>query len=138
MIDLKKLAAKYREFILYGIIGGFSASIDFIVYTLILLAWPQVNVIVANAIGVVCGIATSFVLNRQYNFKVKDRTVRRFMIFFTVGIVGLIISSVMIYYTVDCLGWNKLLAKLMTIFIVSLIQFLLNKTITFKQIHNAS
>lgn len=69
----------------------------------------------------------SFILNRQFNFKVKDKTHQRFVSFFTVGIIGLAISSFLIYMLVTIMTFNEQVAKLMTIAVVSLIQFILNK-----------
>lgn len=123
---------KYKTFVLYGIIGGASASLDFMIYSFILYFRPLSNVLLVNAFSVVCGILCSFILNRQFNFKVKDKTVKRFMLFFATGILGLIISSILIYLTVDCWNLNKLFSKIITIGIVSIIQFLINKSITFK------
>lgn len=127
------LIRKYRELILYGIIGAFCATLDFAIYTFILWATEGRYVLIANCIGVVFGIFTSFILNRQFNFKVKDNPRQRFAIFFTVGLIGLVISSILLYFLVDISGFNKLYAKLITIVVVSLIQFLLNKTITFRK-----
>ncbi len=90
----------------------------------------------ANTLGVICGIAASFTLNRQYNFKVKDHTARRLVIFFAVGLSGLAISSAIIYATVNYGGWNKLYAKAFTIIVVSIFQFILNKSLTFKNNDN--
>lgn len=70
---------RYREFILYGIIGGLSATLDFAIFTI--LAGIGIPIIVSNIIGVVSGITTSFLLNRHYNFKIKDHATKRFMIF---------------------------------------------------------
>lgn len=132
------LISRYREFILYGIIGASCATFDFLVYTLILYLCPSLNVLIINTVSVICGITASFILNRQYNFKVKDRVRTRFLIFFSIGIIGLLISSLLIYIFVDFMNWNKSYAKLLTIFIVSIIQFLLNKKITFKTIKNGN
>lgn len=130
MISINNLINKYREFLLYGIIGGACASLDFVIYTIAL--YCGVGLLAANTIGVLCGIAASFTLNRQYNFKVKDHTLRRFAIFLSVGLSGLALSSVLLYALVDNLEWNKLYAKLLTIVVVSVFQFVLNKTLTFK------
>lgn len=130
MISVNGIIGKYREFLLYGIIGGACASLDFVIYTVALYA--GVGLMGANTIGVLCGIAASFTLNRQYNFKVKDHTLRRFAIFLSVGLSGLALSSILLYALVDNLEWNKLYAKLLTIAVVSVFQFVLNKTLTFK------
>lgn len=79
------------------------------------------------------GIFTSFVLNRSLNFKVKDKITMRFMSFYMVGIVGLGISELMLYVMITKGGWNEIICKLFSIIVVALIQFLLNKYITFRK-----
>ena len=64
---LKRLYAKFRHLILYGIIGSFTATLDFLVFTL-LIRVLDINYLVANCISVLVGITTSFYLNRNYNF----------------------------------------------------------------------
>lgn len=127
------LSNKFKELFLYGIIGAGCASLDFVVYTLTLHLLGSDQLLFANGLGVVCGIMTSFTLNRKYNFKVKDKAAQRFVTFFLVGMLGLGISSCLLLTLVSYLGYNELVSKLITIAVVSIIQFLLNKTITFKQ-----
>ncbi len=112
-------------------IGGVSSSIDFIIYTILVTA--HLNVLVANVIGVNIGILTSFVLNRQYNFKVKDRVKQRFISFYTIGLIGLGISSAFLYLFVDLWDMNKVYSKVITIILVAIIQFILNSRVTFKK-----
>lgn len=133
MQQLIKLISKYKELVLYGVIGAGCASLDFIIYTIILAVFDDANILFANCIGVVSGIMASFTLNRQFNFRVKDKPKQRFAIFFCVGLLGLAVSSVALYIMVDILGYDESLAKILTIGVVSCIQFLLNKTITFKK-----
>jgi len=128
---------KYRELLLYGVIGGASATLDFVIYSTLLYFISEKYLIIANTTGVSCGIITSFLLNRQFNFKVKDRTVLRFISFLTVGLIGLLISSGLIIIFVNHLRINFITAKLATIVFVSIIQFVLNKLITFKTNKNA-
>jgi putative flippase GtrA len=125
------LVKKYRELVLYGIIGGISAGLDFIVYTL--LCHLSVYYLIANTISIHCGIFCSFILNRQYNFRVKDKTAKRFISFYTVGLLGLGISTLMLYCMISMAEWNEILSKLLTIIIVALVQFVMNKLITFKK-----
>lgn len=122
---------KYRNFILYGIIGALSASLDFGVYTL--FCFLNINYLVANIIGIHCGIFTSFLLNRYYNFKVKDKVFLRFLSFYSIGLIGLALSTGMLFLMVDTWNWNAIYSKLITIVVVAIIQFLLNKLITFKK-----
>ena len=123
------LFTKYRNFILYGIIGGFSAALDFGVYTVL---GEFIPILWANVISVHCGIICSFICNRSFNFKVKNNVGIRFLSFYLVGLSGLGLSELLIYVFAERNGLNHLVVKLVTVFIVAVYQFLLNKFITFK------
>ena len=128
---IKQLYNKFRHLILYGIIGGLCATLDFGIYTL-LCHFDVLSYLWANVISIHCGIICSFLLNRTFNFKVKDKTPQRFLSFYVVGLIGLGISELMLYVMVTIGGWNELLCKLISVVVVALIQFVLNKYITFK------
>ena len=123
---------RFRNLILYGIIGGFCAALDFGIYSL-LCHFEVLPYLWANVISTHVGIFTSFLLNRSINFKVKDKTSQRFLSKNAVGLTGLGLSSLMLWLMVDKAGWNELVCKLMSIVVVALVQFILNKYITFKQ-----
>ena len=128
---IKEFYSRYRELILYGIIGCFCAALDFGIYTFLGLWIPYLW---ANVISVHVGIVCSFLLNRQYNFKVKDCPAKRFAIFYLVGIIGLGLSEILIYLMAKKMGMDYIVAKLLTIVVVALCQFLVNKFITFKKV----
>ena len=125
------LFQNFRHLILYGIIGSCSAGLDFIIYTL-LVQEIGMQYLAANCISVLVGISVSFMLNRSYNFKVKDHAARRFATFLTIGLLGLVMSNVILYLCIDIWGMHKIVAKLLSIVIVVGMQFLLNKFVTFK------
>jgi len=127
---LKTQYARYRQLFLYGVIGGLSAFVDFCVYTLLCRA--GVSYLVSNVISVHCGIICSFLLNRSYNFKVKDKAKLRFLSFYIIGLMGLAISSGMLYLAISYYHFNEIHSKILTIVVVALFQFILNKFITFK------
>lgn len=126
------LYCRFRNLILYGIIGALSASFDFLLFYF-LTTTLNVYYLFANVFSVTCGICLSFFLNREYNFKVKNKFIKRLTIFFSVGFFGLIISSGLLYAFVVFLQFEKVLSKLLSIILVVLMQFLLNKFITFKK-----
>lgn len=131
---IKTIFVRFHDLILYGIIGCLSSGLDFCVYTF-LVRIVGMNYLLANCISVVVGITTSFTLNRKYNFKVTDRTFRRFAIFFTVGICGMLLSNLILYVCIDKLMMDNIVSKLLSIVFVVLIQFLINKFVTFKKIN---
>jgi len=121
---------RYRNIVLYGIIGSFAALIDFLIFR-ILTSINGFYYVFANIVSVSVGITISFSLNKRFNFRVFDKVLKRFVVFALIGLSGLLISSVIIFVLVDLFDLNKTLAKAMTIILLALVQFLLNKSITF-------
>lgn len=132
ILKIKTLVEQnFRNLYLYGIIGSISAGLDFLVYYL-LTTELEVSYQFANVLSVLIGITTSFILNRRFNFKVTDKVLRRFIIFLSVGLGGLLLSSLYLHVFVEILLFNQLVSKLLSIAFVVLMQFVLNKFITFK------
>ncbi|MDR1878406.1 MAG: GtrA family protein [Bacteroidales bacterium] len=129
-----RLYHKYRNLILYGIIGSTSAGLDLLIYTLLLKA--GLYYLFSHFISIHCGILCSFILNRQYNFKTKDKTLYRFLSFYVIGLTSLLLSTGMLYLMIQIMAWDKMYAKLTTIIAVAILQFILNKFITFRKIHH--
>ena len=134
MSIIKQIYQKFRSLILYGIIGSFSAGLDFLIYTL-LVQWG-LQYMLSNSISVLGGITTSFILNRNYNFKIKDKTKQRFSIFLTVGLCGLLLSNFILYVCIDVFSVDKIISKILSIVLVVFFQFLVNKYVTFKPTKN--
>lgn len=126
------LYSRFRNLILYGIIGSCTATLDFLIFTA-LTQGLNLYYIAANIISCSTGILCSFLLNRKYNFKVTDHTLRRLLIFVAVGITGLLLSSLILHITIERFQWNELISKLISIIIVVLLQFLMNKHISFRK-----
>lgn len=132
ILILKDGYSRFRHLILYGIIGSFCAALDFCLFSTLCYC-GFISYLWANLISIHIGIFTSFFLNRSLNFKVKDKVTTRFLSFYMVGLVGLGISEGMLYLMVTKGGWNEIVSKLISIIVVALIQFLLNKYITFRK-----
>jgi len=123
---------KYRELIIYGIIGGFSASLDFCIFSLLTNVFSM-HYLIANIISVTIGICNSFYFNRKFNFKVKDKTYKRLVLFYVIGISGLLLSSFLLWLFSNYLILNAIVAKLITIPAVTILQFTMNKYISFRE-----
>ena len=120
-----------KEILIYGIIGVIAAGGDSILFGV--LSNMGINLYIANFISVNVGIGTSFVLNTYINFKTTNSIRKRLLRFFSVGYIGMIISTLMLYVGEDLLDFNILLVKLASVVIVAVIQFILNKLITYKK-----
>jgi len=128
---LYNLFLSNKQLIKYGIIGCVCVLIDFLVYSF-LTQIMKMPYLYANVISVHCGIFASFFLNRHFTFKVKNKTMLRFVSFYVIGLIGLAISSGLLILLVEKMGLNELVSKAFTVIAVALIQFVLNKYISFR------
>lgn len=127
----RSLCSRYRTFILYCAIGCTGAMLDFIVYSILTLYF-NFYYIYANILGVLLGVTNNFFLNRNLNFQIKDHTPLRYLSFFSVGILGLILSVIALKVLVDTFHVQQQAAKIITIFFVVGMQFIFNSRITFR------
>lgn len=137
MKKIKELVKKYpilKEGFLYGIIGLISSSIDSLTY--FLLRSFSINLYVANFVGINVGITISFLCNTFINFKQKDHLLKRGISFFSVGYVGLCISMLIMNIFVENMHFNEVFVKIASIIFVAIVQFVLNKLITYRSRRN--
>ncbi len=129
---LERLWCRYREFVVYGLIGGSGVTLDCLVFAGLVYGagWHYQ---LANAVSVSCGICNNFFLNAFLNFRRTDRLWLRFLSFYCVGLLGLGVSAALLWLFVGVLGWPELLSKLVIIFVVTVLQFTLNKCVTFRK-----
>ncbi|MBQ6071847.1 MAG: GtrA family protein [Bacteroidales bacterium] len=128
---IKTLYAKYRNFILYCLIGVINTCVDLGVFTL--LQYMGMHYLVANIISYHCGIVCSFLLNRMVNFKIKDKPMRRFLSFYGISLVAVAVSEVLLYLLVSVMGLHSVVAKLISMVIIAICQFLFVKHFTFRK-----
>lgn len=132
MINLMlALIKRYRELVVYCMIGCTGATLDFVIYA-VLTSCIGLHYQLANFIGVTVGIVNNFVWNYFFNFKVRNHFLLRLISFYGVGMIGCALSAGCLWLFIEKLTFNTLIAKLCTIFFVTIVQFCLNKFITFK------
>ncbi len=129
---VEQLIKRYETFIKYSLIGATGATLDFIIFA-ILIKYTHLYYQYANIISVSIGITNNYLLNAYYNFKMKDKILLRFIKFYSVGIMGLLFSSALLYALVDIMFINKMYAKLLTIVVTTFVQYYLNKQFTFRK-----
>lgn len=126
-----------REFVLYSLIGLSGATLDFLIFNLLLYGLGT-HYLLANLVGATSGIVNNFLLNRHFNFRKYDHALKRFIAFLAVGVFGLLVASILLYIGVDLFHWHPVLVKLATIFVVVVIQYSLNRFWTFGRIGTGS
>jgi putative flippase GtrA len=120
-----------RKFFLYCFCGGFGVITDYLIYFSIFSfgLWYQL----ANLLAYFSGTLVSFFLNRVITFRVSDKVGQRLVLFLGVASVGYAVSAGLLWFLVERSYMNAKIAKLLTLPIVVLIQFYINKRITFKK-----
>ena len=117
------------ELVRYCLIGVTGATLDAVLFWLMTRAGVYYQI--ANFVSVTCGIVNNFFLNAFFNFKTKNRLFRRFCSFYTIGMLGWGVSALLLWLFIERCGIRPLPSKLAIIFIVTALQFTLNKTFTF-------
>jgi putative flippase GtrA len=117
------------QFFLYCLCGGIGVSTDYAVYYVSYSGglWYQG----ANALGYLAGTLMSFALNRVFTFGMRDRVLARLALFLAVAAVGFCASALLLWTLVQSLHIDPRIAKLITLPMVVVLQFSLNRRITF-------
>lgn len=115
----------------YAVVGGTGAIIDFgVLY--ILYEQAHIYYRIAAAASFIFSALLNYYLNRVWTFKNFKDPKRQMLIFAAVAISGLIINDKILKFLVD--GWQVpvMLAKVASVAIVTVWNFLWNKYLTFK------
>lgn len=121
---------RVRQLLLYALCGGTGVLTDMAVYSLLVISGTGYQA--ANAAGYALGTLISFALNRHFTFKAYDRTLQRLALFFGMALIGYLCSSALLWLLVSALALNPLLAKVATLGFVLILQFSLNRAVTFR------
>ncbi len=131
---IPKLIASRRQFIFYCLIGAGGASLDFLTFSILIKFFGSEHYQVANAAGYAVGTVFSFKTNAWLNFSTHDRLVARFLAFCGVAFLGWALSANLLALLVGKFGLNVFLSKLATLFAVVLLQYNLNRRLSFRKI----
>lgn len=122
----------FVQLVKYVLIGVLGLVVDFGIYTI--LTHFKMNVEIANIISSTCGIINNFLWNSYTNFKVHDRMILRFISYFIVGQITTVFTTVSLFVFVTKLGYPHLMVKVIATFMATLIQFVINKVVTFRKV----
>ncbi|MCH3904903.1 MAG: GtrA family protein [Lactobacillus sp.] len=121
----------FRQLVVYVLIGGLGLIVDFGIFTL--LVHFNMNVELANFISSSCGLINNFFWNSYFNFKVHDHLLRRFVEYYLVGQITTVFTTACLFVFVNMLHFDKIIVKVISTFVATMIQFIINKVITFKK-----
>jgi protoporphyrinogen oxidase len=129
MKKASEIFLRMRHFTLYSLIGVMGVSIDILVF--FLLTSSNVHYQIANVFSTSGGILNNFFLNAFFNFKQTDKLMKRMLTFFSVGMLGLLLTAFLLMIFVDKLGFDARIVKVFSIVVVTVVQYTLNKKFSF-------
>ncbi len=132
---MKQLFHKYQSYIYYMLFGGVTTVINFGVYSFCtrFLGW---NVVDSNIPAFIISVFFAFVTNKQFVFRNKSESkvhaTKQLVRFFTIRVATLIIDTVILYVFVTNFGINDLLVKVVSNFIVVVLNYIFSRFVVFK------
>lgn len=122
-----------RQFVKFAIVGAIGTVIDIgILYFLHEIV--GLNLYLANAISFSCAVVSNYTWNSIWTFGDQEREHSRQLVqFIVISVVGLILSSVLLFFFHDIMGLYYLFAKCLAILIVLFWNFSANRYWTFRQ-----
>ena len=121
----------FLQFLKFGIVGVSNTLIFFAVYTLLLKVFG-VWYVAASGIGFAVGAVNGFLWNRAWTFKGHVGDALTPVRWFVVQGGGLLLNLGLLYLFVDGAGLDELVGQAVTIVIVTLVTFFVNRAWTFR------
>ena len=131
---LKVLYEKYRATVIYLVFGVLTTAVNYAVY-LPLYNLVSLPAAVCNAVAWVVAVVFAYVTNKLYVFESKAwaGAFGEFVRFVGSRVASGAIETVSLLLTVDILGWNGNIMKLLLAVFVIVFNYILSKFFVFKK-----
>lgn len=117
----------------YSVVGGISFVLDYsLLY--ILTQWGNIHYLLSATISFTVGLMVNYLISIKWVFdrSILQNRMMEFFIFAFIGLVGLLINDLLIYYFTDHMHFYYMLSKLGAALIVLIWNFVMRKIILFK------
>jgi len=122
-------SATFKNIFLYGIFGASAALLEYGVFAF-LISHSNIYPELVNILGALCGFTFSFSTNTFLNFRKTDNLFARFSSYGLICLIGMVFSTLIISLLKNSM--NLLLLKALCMVVVSIVQFIANKKITYR------
>lgn len=133
---IRALLEKYWDVITYLFFGVLTTVVNYVIYL------PVYNLLglsaaVSNAIAWVVAVAFAYLTNKPFVFRSHDwsakTVVPELAKFVSCRLASGVMETVILFVTVDLLGWNGNIWKLVTSVLVVILNYLASKLLVFKK-----
>ena len=132
---LKALYEKYRATVIYLVFGVLTTVVNYAVFVP-LYSWVQLPASICNGIAWVAAVAFAYVTNKLFVFESKSwksGVLGELLRFVGSRVASGLIETVSLLLTVDILGWNGIIMKLLLAVFVIVFNYVLSKLFVFKK-----
>lgn len=122
----------YVQFLRYGFVAAVSLAVDFGVLV-VLKEYAQFHYLVAASLSFILGLLTNYSLSKLWVFHSSklESNHKEFLIFFVIGLIGLLMTDLLMWTFTDLLGVYYVLSKAVATILVYFWNFGARKKILF-------
>ena len=132
----KKLFNKYKEIIMYGIMGVLTTIVNIIVFA-ICEKIIGINALVSNVIAWIVSVIFAYITNKLFVFESKsfkkEILIKEIISFTSARIFSLLLEEVIIYVMIDIMNINSLIVKVFSNIVVIVVNYIFSKLVIFKK-----
>ncbi|MCI8467606.1 MAG: GtrA family protein [Bacilli bacterium] len=130
-----KQILKKQEF-RFLFVGGLNTLVGYGIYALLLFF--QVNYLIANTISTIIGIGHSYLWNRFYTFKSKEKASKEILKFISVYAISYILGTISLFFLKNFLQISPYIAGLINLVLTTLISWFGHKNFSFRKTGGAT
>lgn len=134
MKKITELIRKHWDILSYLFFGGLTTLVNYLVY-LPCYNWFGISATVSNAIAWVFAVAFAFLTNKPFVFKSHDWSIKvvlpELTKFLGCRIGSGVLETAILFLTVDMLGWNGNVLKVITSILVVILNYFGSKLLVF-------
>lgn len=127
---LPVLLRRHRTFLLYAVIGCSGVVLDLVLF-LLLYNTAGLHEQLAAAVSTTAGITNNFLLNTFLNFRRRDGLLVRFLRFYAVGLLGIVLTATLLLVFSTGLRVDPNVVKVLSLPVIVIVQYTLNKRWSF-------
>ncbi|MBR3229705.1 MAG: GtrA family protein [Bacilli bacterium] len=125
----KKRKSLYIQIFKFVVVGGIATLIDWIIY-FVLFNYFHIFPLISNIISYSISVIYNFIMSVKWVFDTKDKSMKRLLFeFIVLSLLGLIISEFIIWFFLEILSFDSIIAKILSTLIVMVINFILRKKV---------
>lgn len=136
---IKELFNKYKELIMYGIMGVLSTIINIITFAICEKLFG-INALISNIIAWIAAVIFAYITNKLFVFESKsfrkDVLLKEITSFTSARIFSLLLEEIIIYVMIDIMNINSLIVKIFSNIVVIVVNYIFSKLVIFKKKDN--